>query len=160
MATFSDLSFRHRLFMKTYRYRTYDWRPGAQMRVPLNQAKMAIVTTAAFYLPDQEAFDEKLKGGDYSYRVIPRGTQLDRLQIGHRSSAFDPTGIREDKNLALPLERFEEMLQEGRIGGINNRHFSFMGAVTAPGRLMSCTAPEVAALLLEDRVDAVFLTPV
>jgi D-proline reductase (dithiol) PrdB len=160
MATFSDLSLRHRIFMKTYRYRTYDWRPGSQMRVPLNQAKLAVVTTAAFYLPEQRAFDEKMKGGDYSYRVIPRGTELDRLQIGHRSSAFDPSGIKSDKNLALPLERLEEMLRAGTIGGINHRHFSFMGSVTAPGRLMSRTSPEVAGLLLEDQVDAVLLTPV
>ena len=160
MAKYSDLSFRHRIFMKTYRYRSYDWRPGATLRVPLNQARLAIVTTAAFYLPDQQPFDEKIKGGDYSYRMIPRGTQLDRLEIGHRSSAFDSSGIRQDKNLALPLERFEEMLREGKIGEISDRHFSFMGSITAPGRLISRTAPEVAALLLEDQIDAVFLTPV
>jgi hypothetical protein len=52
------------------------------------------------------------------------------------------------------------MLQKGTIGDVNWRHFSFMGAITAPGRLMTRTAPEVAALLVEDQVDAVLLTPV
>ncbi len=160
MATFSDLSLRHRIFMKTYRYRTYDWSPGTQLRASLSQANVALVTTAAFYLPEQEPFDEKQKGGDYSYRIIPRGVELDRLQIGHRSSAFDSSGIQADKNLALPLDRLEEMLREGTIGTVNRRHFSFMGAITAPGRLIARTAPEVATLLIEDKVDAVLLTPV
>lgn len=160
MATFSDLSFRHRIFMKTYRYRSYDWAPGARLRVPLNQAKLAVITTAAFYLPDQVPFDEKLRGGDYTYRVIFRDTQLGLLKIGHRSSAFDSSGIEADRNLALPLQRLEEMVEDGIIGDINHRHFSFMGAITAPGRLISQSAPEMTALLHQDEVDAVLLTPV
>jgi len=146
--------------MKTYRYRTYDWSPGAELRVPLDQAKVALVTTAALYLPEQEPFDEKLRGGDYTYRLIPRGVQLESLRIGHRSSAFDASGIQDDKNLALPLDRLEEMVVEGTVGDLNQRHFSFMGSVTAPGRLISQTAPDAARLLMEDHVDAVLLTPV
>jgi hypothetical protein len=160
MANFSDLNLRHRIFMRTYRYRTYDWSPGAQLGVPLSQAKVAIVTTAALYLPNQDPFDEKIRGGDYTYRELPREMDLDRLKIGHRSSAFDPSGIEADRNLALPLERLEEMLQEDEIGNINSRHFSFMGSITAPGRLIARTAPEVAEHLNDDRVDAVLLTPV
>jgi D-proline reductase (dithiol) PrdB len=160
MAKLSDLSFRHRVFMKTYRYRTFDWSPGSQMKIPLSQANVAVVTTAAFYLPTQKAFDEKARGGDYTYREIPRGVELKTLEIGHRSDAFDPSGIQQDKNLALPLDRLEEMQRDGLIGGVNRRHFSFMGSITAPGRLTNQTAPEVAELLIGDRVDAVLLTPV
>ncbi|MGW8180024.1 MAG: glycine/sarcosine/betaine reductase selenoprotein B family protein [bacterium] len=160
MASFSDLSFRHRIFMKTYRYRTFDWSPGTRLKIPIDQAKLALITTAALYLPEQAAFDEKAKGGDYTYREIPRDAVLERLKIGHRSSAFDPTGIQQDRNLAFPLERLKELLEDGIIGGVNKRHFSFMGAITAPGRLVSRSAPEVAKSLLEDHVDIVFLTPV
>jgi hypothetical protein len=35
-----------------------------------------------------------------------------------------------------------------------------MGSITAPGRLITNSAPEVSRLLLEDAVDAVLLTPV
>jgi D-proline reductase (dithiol) PrdB len=131
MAKFSDLTFKYRLFMKTYKYRSYDWGPGARMTQPLSESRLAVVTTAAVYSPDQPPFDESIKGGDVSY-----------------------------KNLALPLDRLRELENEGVIGAINARHFSFMGSVTAPGRLTSKTAPEVAGLLQEDRVDAVLLTPV
>ena len=40
------------------------------------------------------------------------------------------------------------------------RHISIMGSITAPGRLVSRTAPEIAALLRQDAVDAVLLVPV
>lgn len=160
MASLSDLKFKYRAMMKTYRYRAYDWRPGAVLDKPLDQARLAVVTTAAFHLPGQPAFDESLKGGDVSYRAIPTGTDLDSLQIAHKSDAFDSSGLESDKNLALPVEDLLEMACRGLLGSVNDRHFSFMGSIPAPGRLVSHTAPEVAAHLEDDGVDAVFLTPV
>jgi len=160
MAKISDLAFRYRLFMKTYRYRSYDWGTGSQLLKPVSQAKIAVVTSAAFYLPDQEPFDEELKGGDPTYREIPLDCDLNSLQIGHRSEAFDHSGIEKDKNLALPFDRLRELVDEGYIGSINQNHYSFMGSVTAPGRLLKKYAPEMAEKLKNDQVDAVFLTPV
>lgn len=160
MARFSDLTFKYRLFMKTYRYRSVDWTPGAVLTKPLSESRIAIVTTAALYRPDQPSFDELIKGGDPTYREIPNDTELSRLREGHRSAAFDHTGVERDKNLALPLDRFRELEVEGLIGSANARHFSLMGSVTAPGRVVSRSAPEVASHLRADGVDAVFLTPV
>jgi len=160
MAKFSDLTFRYRLFMKTYRYRSFDWSPGTSFETPLNRAKIALLTTAAFYLPDQEPFDESEKGGDFSYRIISSDADIQTFRIGHRSSAFEADGIMADPNLAFPLDRLKELQQEGVIGAVNHRHFSFMGSVTAPGRLLSRSAPEAAEKLKEDQVDAVLLTPV
>jgi D-proline reductase (dithiol) PrdB len=160
MASFADLGIRYRLFMRTYRYRTYDWSPGVRLRKPLPESKLAVVTTAAFYLASQASFDESVKGGDVSYRMIPRNTDLTQLQIGHRSSAFDPSGITADRNVAFPLDRLREMEEENRIGCLNSRHFSFMGSITAPGSLIAHSAPSVATQLVEDKVDAVLLTPI
>lgn len=160
MASFSDLNFKYRLFMTTYKYRSYDWKPGAAMTKPLSNSCIAVVTTAALYRPDQPAFDESIKGGDPSYREIPSDTDLETLREGHRSAAFDHQGIEQDKNLALPLDRLRELQSEGVIGAVNRRHFSMMGSITAPGRLIARTAPEVAEKLLQDGVDAVLLTPV
>jgi len=160
MARISDLSFKHRLFMKTYRYRAADWGTGARLTKPISECRIALVTTAALYREDQEPFDEEFKGGDFTYRVIPTDTDISALRIGHRSSAFDHSGVEKDKNLALPIHRFQELAEQGRIGALNHRHFSFMGSVSAPGRLVSKTAPEAAELLRQDGVDAVLLTPV
>jgi D-proline reductase (dithiol) PrdB len=160
MASISDLKLRYRVLMKTYSYRSHDWRPGAALEKPLSEARIAVVTTAAFHLPEQPAFDEDIKGGDVSYRVIPKEADLDSLKIAHKSDAFDSSGIEDDKNLALPLADLEHMADARSIGSVSERHFSFMGSIPSPGRLVSHTAPEVAALLKEDDVDAVLLTPV
>jgi D-proline reductase (dithiol) PrdB len=160
MATYSDLRLKDRLFMAAYRFRSVPWAPGARLPVPLSRARIALVTTAAFYLPDQRPFDEGFRGGDYSYREIPTHVDPALLKIGHRSGAFDHRGIQEDKNLALPIDRFLELERTQVIGVLNHRHYSFMGSLTATARLVRETAPEVAERLAEDGVQAVFLTPV
>lgn len=160
MSSFSELRLKDRLFMKAYRYRSYDWEEAHTLEKPLSESRLAVVTTAALYRPDQEPFDESFRGGDYSYRELPVDTELDGLRMGHRSASFDHRPVEEDKNVALPLDRLRELVEEGFVGELNHRHLSFMGSVTAPGRLMADTAPEAAALLKQDQVDAVLLTPV
>lgn len=160
MAKLSDLKFKYRLYMQAYLYRHVDWRPGAQLRKPLAVSKIAVVTSAAFYGTGQEPFDPAVRGGDHSYREIPEEAALAALRIGHKSDAFDHSGIERDKNLALPLDRLRELQREGLIGEAAKRHYSFMGSITAPGRLLQVTAPEIAGKLAEDHVDAVLLTPV
>jgi D-proline reductase (dithiol) PrdB len=160
MAKISDLKLTYQLFMKAYPYRRVDWNPGARLKRPLREARVAVVTTAAFFAPDQPPFDASIRGGDCSYRVISRDADLSTLRIAHRSDAFDIRGIESDKNLALPLDRLKELAGEGVIGAVAPRHFSFMGSIAAPRRLIAETAPEVARMLLEDAVDAVLLTPV
>jgi D-proline reductase (dithiol) PrdB len=160
MARYSDLSLKDRVFMTAYRFRRVDWEPGARLTQPLAQCRVAAITTAALYTADQTPFDERMRGGDYSYREISLDVDLASLRIGHRSRSFDHRGLESDKNLALPLDRFRELVEEGFIGSVNRRHFSFMGSITAPGRLLAESGPEVARLLLEDGVEAVLLTPV
>jgi D-proline reductase (dithiol) PrdB len=160
MAKLSDLKLAYQVFMKAYPFRNVDWLPGARLRKPLREARIAVVTTAAYFKPDQIPFDTSIRGGDYSYRIIPIDTDLSALGIAHRSDAFDIRGIASDKNLALPLDRMKSLAEQGVIGPVAPRHFSFMGSISAPGRLIANTAPEVAQMLLEDAVDAVLLTPV
>lgn len=160
MAKLSDLGLKYRAFMEMYRYRRIDWRPGTVLKRSPSETRIAIVTSAAFFRADQEPFDLSVRGGDASYRTIPADTDLKCLRIGHRSHAFDCSGIESDKNLALPLDRLHELKAEGKIGAVTPRHFSLMGSISALRRLISVTAPAIAAQLAEDRADAVLLTPV
>ena len=160
MARLEDLKLSHRLFMKAYRFRSVDWSPGVRLGKPLNEARLSLVSTAGLYLPDQLAFDLALRGGDASFREVSNDVEVQQLMIAHRSSAFDQTGALKDRNLVFPLDRFRELVDRREAGSLNHRHFSFMGSITAPGRLISETAPQVAAKLRKDQVDAVFLVPV
>ena len=78
----------------------------------------------------------------------------------HRSESFDHSGLREDPNVAFPIDRVRELVERGRIGSVNHRHLSFMGSITAPGRLVRYTGPEAARRLVADGVDVALLVPV
>ncbi len=159
MASLSDLSLKNRLFLSTYRYRRLDPVPFAGLAKPLSEARVALVSTGAVHLPSQPPFDETLKGGDASYRVIPVDTDVQTLGIAHKSTAFDQTGFHDDRNLGFPLDRLREMRSRKEIGSLGERHLSFMGSITAPGRLIAQTAPEAARLLAEDKIEAALLVP-
>jgi D-proline reductase (dithiol) PrdB len=160
MARLSDLKLKYRLLMEAYPYRRLEWRPGSVLRKSLSEARIAVVTTAAFFRPDHAPFDPSIRGGDCSFREIPADTPLCILRIAHKSDAFDHSGIETDKNLALPLDRLRELREAGLIGELAPLHYSFMGSISAPGRLIKLSIPEVARKLGEQKADVVLLTPV
>jgi D-proline reductase (dithiol) PrdB len=160
MASLTDLPLKYRLFAGTYRWRRIEPVPFTRLEKPLGEARVGLVSTAGLVPPGEPPFDETVKGGDTSYRTIPSGTDLAALVESHRSDAWDHRGVTADRNLALPIERLEELREAGRIGAVNRRHLSFMGSVTAPGRLVRDSAPEAAQLFVDDQVDVALLVPV
>jgi D-proline reductase (dithiol) PrdB len=160
MGDISEFSFVVRAFLKAYRWRRIDPIPWSPLRKPLAESIVAIVTTAGLVMPGQEPFDDRIKGGDSSFRVIPAATDVASLIDTHRSETFDHSGIREDPNLAFPLDRLRELERDARIGRVSKRHLSFMGSITAPGRLIRDSAPAAAELLVADSVDVALLVPV
>ena len=156
MVSLRKLDHLSRFFLKFYRGQRYKTSPHTPLRLPLNACNVALITTAGFFLDGQAPYEK----GDCSYREIPNSIQTQALKSGHKSAAYDERGIEIDPNLALPLDRFRELETEGKIGSLNRRHFSFMGSITKPKRLITQTAPEVGQLLKTDGVDVAFLTPV
>jgi D-proline reductase (dithiol) PrdB len=154
VADVSELSLPLRLFVAAYRWRRIDPVPWARLKKPLKEARIAIVSTAGLVLPSQEPFDENVKGGDSSYREIPADAEVASLIDTHRSASYDHSGVHDDPNLAFPIDRLRE------IAKVHHRHFSFMGSITAPGRLTKESAPAVADALASDGVDAVLLVPI
>ena len=67
MASLRDLKLSYWAYMKAYRYRSHEWRPGARLTKPLEQARVAVVTTAALYgqgAGDTESGAYTLDGAD------------------------------------------------------------------------------------------------
>lgn len=149
-----------RLFLKAYPWRRIDPVPRTVLSKPLAECKAGLVTSAGFHTPEQPAFNQDLKGGDYSFREIPDDVPLDRLIESHRSQSFDHEGLQRDPNLVFPRDRLRELAARGIIGRVNHRHLSFMGSIVAPGRLIRETAPAAAALFKQDQVDLALLAPV
>jgi len=128
--------------------------PFVRPTKPLSECRLALVTTGGVHLPDQERFDIDDPAGDCSYREIP--THATELTWTHAYYRPDE-GM--DLDAVFPLWTVRALVEEGSVGGLAPRHFSFMGAIHDPAPLAEETAPQVADKLAEDRVDAVLLTP-
>ncbi len=160
MGDYNEFSLDLKIYLRAYRWRRLDPVPWTPLEKPLSQCRLALVSSAAHVLPDQEPFDRSIKGGDVSFRSIPADVEGSRLIDTHPSKSFDHSGLAQDPNLAFPIERVNELAAAGRIGEVNHRHLSFCGQITAPGRLVRDTAPEAADWLVADGVDVALLVPV
>jgi D-proline reductase (dithiol) PrdB len=160
MARLEDLPLWLRATLKIYPWRRIDIVPCAPLRKPIANSRVALVSTAGLVPPGAHPFEGSIKGGDYSYRVIAANMHVQGLGEFHRSESFDHAGIAKDRNVAFPLDRLRELALSGEIGKVAPRHLSFMGSITAPGRLLKHTAPEAARLLVEDEVDVALVVPV
>lgn len=160
MGDLSEFPLPVRLFLRSYPWRRIDPVPWTPLAKPLAECRLALVSSAGLVSPEQEPFDSSLRGGDPSFREIPVDVDLAALVDCHRSRSFDHSGLERDRNLALPLDRLRELVAAGRIGTLNRRHLSFMGSITAPGRLIKKTAPDAARSLTGDGVDVALLVPV
>ncbi len=142
--------------------------PFAPMRKPLREATIALFTSGAIYRDDQEPYIpadttyeqavrdvRKALERFPSLRVIPSDTPVEHLRVGH--VAYDIRAAQKDINVIFPLTRFHELVQEGVIGALAERNYSYHGLTNIP-RLMNESAPQWAQMLKDDGVDAVFLT--
>ena len=128
--------------------------PFVRPTKPLEEYRLALVTTGGVHLPGQPRFDIDDQSGDCSYREIP--TDAWTLTWTHAYYAPDRG---DDLDAVFPLWTLRDLEREGVVGELNHRHFSFMGAIHDSGSLARETAPEVAGKLADDGVDVVLLTP-
>jgi D-proline reductase (dithiol) PrdB len=160
MAEISELPFSTRLFVRTYRWRSARAVQPRRLDKPLSEASVALISTAAFVAPGQDPFDDDLRGGDFTHRILSSDVDLLTLQESHRSDAFDHSGIRADPNLAVPLDTLRELANENAIGAVSPEVVSLMGSITAPGRLLSKTVPLIIDILRRQKSDCALLVPV
>ena len=160
MGDLSEFPLKYKLFLKAYPWRRIDPVPWAPLKKPLKDSRAVVISSAGLVRPNQEPFDDSIRGGDYSFREIPSDTNILTLMDTHRSNLYDHSALKQDPNLAFPLDRMRELVKYHRIGSLNHRHLSLMGSITAPGRLVKKTTPPEVRKLVEDGVDIALLIPV
>ena len=160
MSELSEFTRPVRYFLRFYQWRRIDPVPWTPLSKPLEECNLGLISTAGFVGPHQKPFDATVKGGDPSYRTIVNDIEVSELREHHRSESFDHTGLAADPNLAFPIDRVRELVSRGRIGSANGRHLSFMGSVTAPGKLRREIIPEAAQVFEDDGIDVALLVPV
>lgn len=160
MAKLDELPLKYRLFLKAYPWRRRSAIPWTPLQQPLKDCRLALITSSGLVTANQTPFDKSIRGGDCSFREIPSDIETADLIDTHRSQIFDHSGIQKDPNLALPINRMRELETKRRIGSLNHRQLSFMGSITARGKLIKETIPAALKLLKDDGVDVALLIPV
>ena len=132
--------------------------------VPIKRARVALLTSAGLYLKDkQPSFDLERERreplwGDPTYRIIPRNVRQTEIATAHLH--LNPHDTLADFNVALPLEVFAQLEEEGRIGSLAQDNYSFMGYQGSSSEgWRDVYGPELATRLREDRVDLLILAP-
>ena len=123
---------------------------------PLHESRVAIVTTAGLRVENNADWN----AGDQGFTQIPHDAE--NLTLAHYSPNFDRVGWVLDKNVVFPIDRLNELAEDGTIGSVAKTHISFMGA--QPDHTLETirldSGPAAAKLLVDDEVDLVLLTPV
>ena len=143
---------------------TIPWTPIGEI---LPKLTIGLVTSAGLYRKgidppfDLEREMREPTWGDPSYRAIPLDTARERIQVSHLH--YNAEDALNDLNIVLPLDRLQELLDEGRIGGIAPTAYSFMGYQGYPANLEDWSTlygPQVAGRLKAEGAQCVLLTPV
>ncbi len=117
---------------------------------------VALIGTAGLHLLGDSPFaDEPL--GDTSFRIVPRGTEPERLDL--LAPYVDRRYIPGDPEVALPLRALETLHERGLTGPPAPRHISLSGGIVRPLPGLLDSADRIARIFGEDRVGAVVLLP-
>lgn len=135
--------------------------PWTPLKKPVNSCTVALVSSGGFYHREDPPFDldrerREPLWGDPGFREIPRGIAQEDIRAAHLH--YENSHALRDYNCMFPMSVLEEMLAEGEIGGITERHLAFMGYQPRLGSFIRETAPRMADRLLEMGADLVFLS--
>lgn len=129
--------------------------PGqlAPFAISLARARVALITASGAYLQGQAPFD---LAGDHSYRLIP--ADMPSARVLFASGGYDHTDVNRDPNVMLPLERLQELVAAGHVGGVTDAHIGFQGGGGDLDLVRERLGPAVVSRLREMHADAVLFT--
>jgi len=136
--------------------------PWTPMAKPLNEATIALVTSAGISLRTDPPFDmerEKREAiwGDRSYRAIPRETTEIDIDVNHLH--IKTNYIKQDINVILPLARMAEFEREKIIGRLATTAYSFYGFQWQSTDFLREAIEPISKRMKVEGVEAVLMTP-
>lgn len=138
-----------------YQWSVFEDSPWTPLTKPLEQCRVALISSCGIYHKDQEPFNPMRD--DLTFREIPKDVKMTELLISHNN--YNHQDADQDVNIVLPLERFRELEQEGIIGELAPMAYTFMGRIFRRSILNGELAPWLIQQLKEREVDAAFLIP-
>lgn len=133
-----------------------DLVPLAPLRRPLSESRLSFVSTAGVQPRGTLPFDVVHPIGDYTFRVVPSDSSPSDLEIHQLKYPTD--GAHRDLNVIFPLERLQELRDEGIVGALSRNVFSFIGYNMDPGLLERTLAEDLAQAVQDEQPDLVLLS--
>lgn len=139
---------------KVYHHEKIPW---TSINRPLHEAKVALVSSAGLYHPNQDPFDASHPHGDPSIRFITTDMKMEELNIAH--DHFDHKYANEDINVVFPLGRLQELQNNGHFH-VADTHYSLSGYITRPIPTLLNHAEKMIKQMEIEGVNLVLLVPV
>lgn len=136
--------------------------PWTPMIKPLNHTTISLITSAGINLKKDPPFDmerekREIFWGDRSYRIIPKDTTENDIDVNHLH--INTKYIKEDINVMLPLARMVEFEQDGIIGQLSSFSFSFYGFQWQNTDFLTEAIEPISKMMKSEGVEAVLITP-
>ena len=148
-----------RTWIKMEEPRPIPWTP---LTKPLSECKVAMISSGGIARKDDLPFDQEGERqnpwwGDPSFRVLPAQSTERDLAFYHLHVDF--SFAKQDINAILPFQRLSELAQTGEIGQAAEFHYSVMGYLLEPEKMLEESVPKIIDHLRNEAVDVVLLVP-
>jgi hypothetical protein len=127
------------------------WNP---LENPLARSRVALLTSAALRLADQQSF---IPRDDTTYRLVSSDPSAGMIVIDHHSGIGRVP--RQDPEIVFPRTALATLANEGVIGSVSPFHVSFMGGLKCHEEVERKLATAIAAELRRAEVNAALLVP-
>lgn len=124
------------------------------VKKPVNQSRIALLTSAALRLNHQEPF---APSEDLTYRLIPSDSEASEIVIDHHSR-IGPVP-RRNPEIVFPMAALASLAAKQIVGSLSHVHVSFMGGIRRHPEVENELAPAIARDLKQADVDLALLVP-
>src|SRR5271168_3383016 len=132
--------------------------PQARLTKPLSACQLSLVSSCGVHLKSDAPLDVCHPLGDFRFRRVPSSAKHAELIIHQLKYPHDDADL--DINVIFPIERLQELRDEGRLGGLTQDFFSFIGYNMDPEKFERTVAAEIAdAVVQQERADCALLAP-
>ena len=132
--------------------------PQARLRKPLAASRLTLVSSCGVHLKTDQPLDVCHPFGDFRFMRVPSRAKHDDLIIHQLKYPHDDADL--DINVIFPIERLQELCEEGCLGKLTPNFFSFIGYNMDPEKFERTVAEGIAeAVVQEEHADCALLAP-
>jgi D-proline reductase (dithiol) PrdB len=143
--------------LKGYPFVENSRAPFTPARRAITMTNLAVIVSAGTYLEGTDSFDTSAPDGDFNFREIP--TDIDLKELRFAARGYDPSFVRRDANVQVPLDRLREFVINRIIGQLAPAFWSFAGFIPDAGQFADRVIPQLVERLKRYDVQAALLIP-